>query len=227
MLAQLAPQKPNQVLLEAAVSQPAHPAGCSGASQKDSAEASLIRAAREGDLHAFNCLVLDHQDSLYGWVVSLVQDEALADDVTQAAFITAYEKINQFKGGSFRAWLFMIARNRSIDEMRRLKRRPALSLDAPAREAEEADSEWMISLADHKPLPEQVLEQSEQAWQIEQMLRQLPDISQQVLRLVDMEGMDYQEAANILGLPLGTVKSRLVRARLKLRDLLLHSGSYI
>ena len=186
--------------------------------QKRAAEARLVQAALDGDLSAFNCLVTAHQDPLYGWIYAMVKDDALADDLTQAALITAYEKLHTFRGGSFRAWLFTIARNRTIDEMRRKKRFPAFSLDAPF---EEEDPRSLLSfLADDHLQPEAALEQAEQAELIDDLLEALPEPARQVLRLVDMDGMDYQEAAEVLRLPIGTVKSRLTRARLKLREIM-------
>ena len=100
-------------------------------------EATLIHDAQEGDLSAFNLLVLGHQDNLFRWVFYLVHDVALADDITQATFVAAYEKMHTFRGRSFRAWLFRIARNRSYDEMRRRMRRPTVSLDADMRNEDE------------------------------------------------------------------------------------------
>jgi RNA polymerase sigma-70 factor, ECF subfamily len=189
------------------------PSGVDQANQSSEVIACLIQSALSGDLSAFNTLVEMHQDSLYGWVVSLVNDDALADDITQSVFITAYEKLSSFRGGSFRAWLFKIARNRSFDEMRWKKRHPSFSLD----EDPEDDQSLHSILPDHAPLPEDALIDAEQAGQIERMINRLPEVFQQVLRLVDMEGMDYQEAADVLDLPLGTVKSRVARARIKMR----------
>jgi RNA polymerase sigma-70 factor, ECF subfamily len=179
------------------------------------AENEWILFARNGDMDAFNCLVIRYQDSLYGWVVSIVNDEAQADDITQATFIAAYEKLHTYRSGSFKAWLFTIARNRSLDELRRRKRRPTLYLD----DAGEDDRDRLELLPDHAPTPEERLLASEQTERIERLLGSLPEMFQQVLRLVDMEGLDYQDTARVLNLPLGTVKSRLTRARLKLRGL--------
>jgi len=200
--------------------QPARHASGSGASPHRPAEADLIHRALERDLSAFNALVIMHQDGLYGWVLSLVGDEALADDLTQAAFITAYEKLASYRGGSFRSWLFAIARNRAIDAMRRQKRYPSLSLDA----ADEDDRNMYAILPDQALLPEEALEARQQAETIARLIQSLPEVFQQVLQLIDIEEFDYQEAADTLGLPLGTVKSRLARARLRMRTLLLETN---
>lgn len=185
-------------------------------------EMETIRAAQAGDLSAFNHLVGVHQDSIYGWVLSLVNDSDLAEDITQATFITAYEKLSIFRGGSLRAWLFTIARNRSFDELRRQKRRPILSLDNSPDSEEERD---LLSFLPGQDLrPEDIYEANEQAIAIDRMIARLPATFQEVIRLVDLEEMDYNEAASVLGLPMGTLKSRLARARLKMREMLLQSG---
>lgn len=184
------------------------------------AENGLIEAAKLGDLEAFNCLVLLYQDSLYWWVYSLVHDEAQADDIAQSTFITAYQKLQIFRGGSFKSWLFTIARNRSFDQLRQMKRRPSVRLDDPA----EDDRDRLELLPDVASLPEETLLAAEQAKLVEQMIHRLPDAFQQVIRLIDMEGLDYQDAAKILNLPLGTIKSRLTRARQKMRSLFELSG---
>lgn len=177
--------------------------------------AEWVEAAQFGSLSAFNHLVIMHQDRLFRWVCSLVIDEALACDITQSTFITAFQKIRTFRGGSFRAWLFTIARNRSFDELRRSKRCPSLSLDDPLEDGREL----LAIISDSAPLPEDVLVTKEQSTRIMQLLSLLPDAYQQVLWLIDIEELDYQEAADILSVPLGTIKSRLSRARLKLRHL--------
>ncbi len=181
----------------------------------EAAENDLIQAAVTGDLDAFNHLVILHQDSLYWWVFSLVKDEAQAEDITQLAFFSAYEKLHTFRGGSFKAWLFTIARNRSYDELRQKKRRPSFSLD----DAGEDDRDRFDLLSDRALLPEEALLAAEQSERIEQLLSSLPDVFEQVVRLIDIEGLDYQDVAKILDQPLGTVKSRLARARMKMRSL--------
>lgn len=179
-------------------------------------EADLVQAAQQGDLSAFNQLVMDYQDSLYGWVMSLVHEDALADDITQVTFVTAYEKILSFRGGSFRAWLFRIARNRSFDVMRRHKRHPSVSLDANLQE--EKESGLLSVLPSLAPSPEEALIQSEETGRLLRLVDNLPEPFRHALVLVDLHEMDYLEAASILDLPVGTVKSRVARARQKLRE---------
>jgi RNA polymerase sigma-70 factor, ECF subfamily len=185
-------------------------------------EASLVEAAQRGDLSAFNQLVLAYQDDLYGWVFSYVQDEETAVDITQQAFLTAYLKIHTLRDGSFRAWIFRIARNRSIDEFRYRRCHPMLRLDGEPQD-EEALGLLSILPAD-APLPEEAVIQSEQSESLLELLDSLPEHFRQVLQLVDVFEMDYQEAASVLNVPLGTLKSRLVRARLRMCELIEQSG---
>ena len=179
-------------------------------------ETGLIRAAQQGDLSAFNRLVLAHQDSLYGWVISLVRDETLADDITQSTFVTAYEKLATFRGVSLRAWLFRIARNRSFDMLRYQKRHPSVSLDDSMQD-EDAD-DLLAVLPSNDPSPEEAYIQAERTAWLMKLMDKLPAPFRQALELIDIFEMDYLEAASVLGVSLGTLKSRVARARLKLRE---------
>lgn len=181
-------------------------------------EASLVEAAQRGDLSAFNQLVIAHQDDVYRWVLSYVKDEQTAEDVTQQVFITAYQKIHTLRDDSFRAWIFRIARNRSIDEIRTRQRHPSVSLDSNPRDEEDVD--LLSVLPANDPSPEEAAIQAEQTGWLMQLLDELPEPFRQVIQLVDLYEMDYQEAAAVLNLPSGTLKSRLSRARLRLRTLM-------
>jgi RNA polymerase sigma-70 factor, ECF subfamily len=188
---------------------------------KKEEEGSLILAAKAGDLSAFNCLVLANQDRLYWWIASMIRDETLAEDLTQLVFITAFRKLDTFHGGSFSAWLFAIARNRCLDEIRRSRRHPLLSLDGEMKDEESGDEYDLISvIPGNDPLPEETVIQSEQAENLYRLLAMLPEPFRLAIELVDLHDMDYSEAAEVLHLPLGTVKSRVTRARRKLRELL-------
>jgi RNA polymerase sigma-70 factor, ECF subfamily len=178
-------------------------------------EANLIRSAQQGNLNAFNQLVLSYQNGIYGWVYSLVHDEDLAEDITQMTFVTAFEKMPAYRGGSYRAWLFKIARNRAYDVMRYNKRRPVVSLDDDPQDEEGRG--LMSILPANEPTPEEAYLDMERASWLQAMLNGLPDAFRQVIELVDLFEMDYQEAAEVLGIPVGTVKSRVARARVKLR----------
>jgi RNA polymerase sigma-70 factor (ECF subfamily) len=185
-------------------------------------EMRRIQAARTGDLQAFNDLIIPYQDGLFRWVYRMVGEQALAEDLTQSVFITAYEKLNTFRDGSFRGWLSRIARNRSIDEIRRRNSQRTISLNTAYYRND--GQELQDTLQSETLMPETTVEQKEQARAVRKVLDWLPEEYRQVLVLVDMDEMDYQEAADILGVPLGTIKSRVARARGKFRELAMESG---
>ncbi|MCS6835466.1 MAG: sigma-70 family RNA polymerase sigma factor [Anaerolineae bacterium] len=173
-------------------------------------EATLIRQAQAGNLEAFNALVLRHQDVVYNVVYRMLGDDASAQDVTQEAFISAYRKFASFQGGHFRAWVVRIASNQALDVLRRDKRRPAESLDDLADEGD-------LPLPDGGPTPEQALQSRELQRAIQQCLESLNPEQRLTLILCDVQGMSYQEVADSTNAQLGTVKSRLARARLAVR----------
>lgn len=181
-------------------------------------EISLIHAAQKGELDAFNRLVLAYQDIVYNQALRMLSDEDAAADAAQETFISAYRHIQDYRGGSFRAWLLRIVTNASYDALRRNQRRPTTSLEPLDDTGEEIESpHW---LADNSNLPEEKAEQRELASAISNCLQGLPDEFRAAVILVDVQGLDYSEAAQSLGKPVGTIKSRLARARLRLRDCL-------
>ena len=185
-------------------------------------ESDLIRYARQGDLEAFNSLVLTHQDSVYRQAHWMLGDPQAADDICQETFLRAYRKLSSFRDGSLRAWLLTIANRLCLDELRRRKRRPVLPLE-PAGEdgVEYIPPEWPI---DPAPSPEEQAEGAIQRQIIHQALARLSPEWRLIITLVDLQGYDYAQTAEILAIPLGTVKSRLARARSQLRHILLTSG---
>ena len=141
-----------------------------------------------------------------------------AQDATQEAFISAYRSMHSFRGGSFKGWLLRIVTNACYDELRRRKRRPTTPLEPLDDDDEEIESPHWI--ADPGETPEESTERQELSQAIQNCLEQLPDEFKAVVVLVDLQGVDYTEAASIMQTPLGTIKSRLARARLRLRDCL-------
>ncbi|MCW5874363.1 MAG: sigma-70 family RNA polymerase sigma factor [Anaerolineales bacterium] len=181
-------------------------------------EAALIQAAQAGDLDAFNRLVISYQTVAYNVAYRLVGDDATAQDATQDAFISAYRSLGSFKGGSFKAWLLRIVTNACYDELRRQKRRPQLPLEPVTPDGEDApDQDWM---ADPGESPEDLAERAELNTAIQRCLNQLDDEFRTAVVLIDVQGMEYGEVAEILKRPLGTVKSRLARARSRMQDCL-------
>jgi len=181
---------------------------------------ALVARAQGGDLPAFNQLVLRHQDALYSLSLRMLGSREAAEDATQEAFVRAYRRLETFRGGNFRSWLFTIVANISRDELRRRGRRPQLSLDRSRDDPDRAD----LDPADPDPLPDARAEQGDLRRVLESALLELPDDWRELVVLVDVHGLAYDEAAQSTGLPIGTVKSRLSRARGRLRDILRASG---
>lgn len=188
-------------------------------------EAELIQAARKGDLDSFNHLVLLYQDMVYNQAYRVMGERDVAEDATQDAFISAYRKLGSYRGGSFKAWLLRIVTNACYDELRRRQRRPTTPLMPLDDNLEEIESPpW---LTDPGETPEQAVERSELNRAIQECLDRLPIEFKVVVVLVDIQGMDYAEAARVIGKPLGTVKSRLARARLRIRDCMQAQGELL
>lgn len=179
-------------------------------------ENTLIESATDDNLEAFNQLVLKYQDLAFNHANALLQDTFLAEDATQESFIKAFQNINSFRGGSFRAWLMRIVTNTVYDMLRKSKRQPTQPLLPENENGEEIESvSW---LADPNASVQETIEQQEFASEIYQMLDELPEAYRSVLTLIDICEMDYTEVAQSLNIPLGTVKSRIARARLQMMD---------
>lgn len=181
-------------------------------------DAGLIRAAQQGDLDSFNRLVLAYQDVVYAQAYRMMGELPSAQDATQEAFISAFRSLRSYRGGSFKAWLLRIVTNACYDELRRRQRRPTTSLEPLDSNDEEIESPYW--LADDSELPDETLERNELGDAIQRCLDALPPEFRTVVILVDIQGMDYNEAAEVIRKPIGTVKSRLARARTRLRDCL-------
>jgi RNA polymerase sigma factor (sigma-70 family) len=177
------------------------------------AEEQLIQAARRGNLDAFNSLVLMHQDRVYNLTYRILGDEAHAADATQEAFILAYRHIRNFHTGCFFAWLYRIASNVCYDALRYQKRRPAVPFTQLTRVGDERE----FDLPAPDDSPETVAQRHELAELLQQHIGALPPDQRVVLVLSDVQGMTYREIADITRSNLGTVKSRLNRARTKMR----------
>ncbi len=181
-------------------------------------EEKLIAQAMDGDIDSFNDLVIKYQDMAFSLAARMLNDDAVAADVTQVAFISAYRNLQSFRGGSFRAWVMRMVTNSCYDELRRRKRRPTISLEPVNEDDEEIESpSW---LADSANSPEEEVERAELGQALQNCLTGLPDEFRSVVLMVDIEGLDYQEVSLAIGKPLGTVKSRLARARSKMRECL-------
>jgi len=188
-------------------------------------EVALISAAQNGDLTAFNRLVLAYQDLIFSLTYRMMGEVESAEDATQEAFISAFRNLRSYRGGSFKAWLMRIATNACYDELRRRQRRPTIPLEPINEEDEEIESPTWI--ADPGESPEQAAERLELNRAIQYCLENLPPDFRSVVILVDIQGLDYDEAAQAIHKPVGTVKSRLARARQRLRDCLQGVGELL
>ncbi len=180
----------------------------------DVSDASLIGMARNGDLDAFNRLAQRYERQIYNVSLRALGDVHMAEDVTQETLIRAYRGLAGFRGGSLRAWLLRIASNTCIDIFRSGRSRRETSLESLT---EESGVAW----ASPGPSPEDEAMTNELGREIQRGLLQLPHDQRIALVLVDVEGMSYQEASLAMSISSGTLRSRLSRARTKLRDYLL------
>jgi RNA polymerase sigma-70 factor (ECF subfamily) len=186
---------------------------------------ALLSRARGGDRGSFGQIVVLYQDRLYNAVVRLVGDRDEAAELTQEAFTRGLASLDTFRGeaGPY-TWLFRIAVNLSISRLRKVHRHRVFSLDRPASKNgqstrhEDQASGLMERVRESSPGPAAQLEQRERAEQVVAALGRIDPEYRAVLIMRDVEGFDYQQMADVLALPLGTLKSRLFRARIALRD---------
>jgi len=173
-------------------------------------DAQLVKAALAGDSGAFGTLVERHQDRLYNTLFRVLGCREDARDVVQEAFVQAFTKLSSFQGAAkFYTWLYRIGMNLALSQLRR--RRPTASVD---------DMKGRIGQepVDRQAGPDQTLAQNEQVETVQRALNLLGDEPRQILVLRELEGCSYDTIAEILSLPIGTVRSRLFRARLQLRE---------
>lgn len=188
-------------------------------------ESLLIEKAVRGDLDAFNQLVLTYQEMAFNLAYRIMADDAAAADVTQEAVISMYRKLEGYRGGSFKAWFMRIVTNACYDELRRKKRRPTIALEPETDDGETIESpSWLtdrgLSLED-----EMLNSQLEKA--IQHCLNNLDEKFKAVMVMVDISGQDYETVAEVIQTPVGTVKSRLSRARLKMQECLRGFGELL
>lgn len=182
-------------------------------------EAALIAAARQGDTQSFDQLVRLYQGAIYNLAYRILGDEEAASDATQDAFLSAYKAIGKFRGGSFKGWLLRIVTNTCYDQLRRKKRQPTTSSEAVYLDSAPP---WA-----QNEEPEEYALRQELGRIIQRGLATLPPEQRIALVLSDIQGLSYQEIAEVMGTSLGTVKSRLNRGRASLRDHLLAQGELL
>ena len=186
-------------------------------------ESKLINRAIQGNLDAFNKLVLIYQSVVYNTALRIMNDSEVADDLAQTAFISAWQHMDSFKGSSFKPWILRITINACYDELRRLRRHPSTPLEPVSAEDNE-ENEDAIWLIDPLEQPNVQSEKKETMEVVAECLQSLPEDYRVVMLLVDVQELNYQDAADIVNKPLGTIKSRLLRARLRMRACLKSKG---
>ncbi|HKB46739.1 MAG TPA: sigma-70 family RNA polymerase sigma factor [Ktedonobacterales bacterium] len=201
------------------------------ADDEQAAERALVEKGQRGDRAAFNRLVERHQSGAYALALRMVGDAEAAADITQDAFFAAYRALASFKGGSFRAWLYRIVSNGCFDHFRTQARRPTTSLEAALGDERDGESPGMGSgsrlpsaLIDASWDPEGIALRAEQIEQIEAALQKLAPEQRLALILSDIQGLSYEEIARVTNASLGTVKSRIARARGHMRGILARRG---
>lgn len=187
-------------------------------------EEALLTSASNGDLEAFNQLVLKYQNLAYNHAYALLGNPDLAEDAAQDGFIKAFQALRAFRGDSFRGWLLKIVTNSAYDQLRRSQRHPNQPLFPEDTNGEEMESaSW---LADPSASVEDTVEKNEFSRDIYKLLDELPEVYRSVITLIDINELDYAEAAQALKVPIGTVKSRLARARMQMQAKLKTSLGY-
>jgi len=184
------------------------------------ANALLVQKARQGDARAFEQLARDVERPLYRLAVRMV-GQVDAEDVVQDALLAAWRSLSSFEGSSFRAWIFRIATNRALDRLRSRRRHPELPLDPPAEEDD--DRSWAEPAAPGPELADLAADR-EALVVVEEALTTLPAEQRAALLLRDIEGFAYEEIAIITAVEIGTVKSRIHRGRLAVRNALVARG---
>jgi len=179
-------------------------------------EPAIIAAAQQGDLQAFDEIVSAYQELAYSVAYRILGNADAAMDATQEAFIRAFQGLSRYRGGSFKGWILRITTNCSYDQLRYKQRRPSTPID----DLVEDDEHSNILLAGEEE-PEAYTERQELGMAIQRALGVLPSDQRAVLVMSDIHGLSYNEISEAMQISVGTVKSRLSRARSKLRDYLL------
>ena len=180
-------------------------------------ERRLIESAQRGEVESFNALVRMYEGRIYNLCYRMLGDAESAADASQDAFLSAFRNLRSFRGGSFRSWVLRIATNTCYDVLRARKRRPTTSLD---NETDGEDDGSPLQIADGGESPDDFALRRELAAAIQHGLATLPEEQRIILILSDIQGLAYEEIAEITSTNLGTVKSRLSRGRARLRDVL-------
>jgi len=181
----------------------------------------IIKECQNGDLNAFEELVHKYQQKVYSLCYRFSGNYADANDLAQEAFIRVYHSIDKFHFKSaFSTWLFRVTSNVCLDEIRKKKRTHAVSLDSPM---DTGEGEFYYHLPDDRFNPEKLTERRDVQETVHQMIQKLPNDQRLTLVLREIEGLSYDELADVLDVSVGTIKSRLSRARQNLKEIMRHN----
>jgi RNA polymerase sigma-70 factor (ECF subfamily) len=185
-----------------------------------SSDEDLLSRFRKGQQEVFGILVRRYQRELYGYLRRYLGDPSLADDVFQATFLQVFVKANQYEEGRpVRPWLYTIATHQAIDAMRRVGRHPTVSLDQATTESGDGEVHSLIDLLQGREVdPFEQTQAEERRAVVRATVEKLPDFLKQVVLLAYYQGLKYRDIADILEIPVGTVKSRLHTALTKLHE---------
>ena len=185
-------------------------------------EAQIVRRVLEGDVNAFETLVVEYEKNVYAITQRMTGNSEDAADMTQETFIKAYNSLSSFRGDSkFSVWLYRIATNVCLDFLRSRSRKPTVSLSMEDDDGEETQ----LDIADESQSPEVLLERGLTRDAVRRGLNALPPDYRQILLLREIQGLSYEEISDVLDLEVGTVKSRIFRARKRLCAFLMEDGN--
>lgn len=185
-------------------------------------EAAVIQAVLDGDINAYELLVKEYEKNVYNLALRMVGNSEDAADMSQEAFIKAYNSLTSFRGDSkFSVWLYRIVSNVCLDYLRSRGRRQTVSLSTENDDGEDVE----IDIADETQSPERLLDRRLTRDAVRRGLAALPPEHRQILLLREIQGLSYDEIADALGIEAGTVKSRIFRARKKLCAFLIKDGN--
>lgn len=185
-------------------------------------EAAVIQAVLDGDVNAYEALVKEYEKNVYNLALRMTGNSEDAADMAQEAFIKAYNSLMAFRGDSkFSVWLYRIVSNVCLDFLRSRSRKQTVSLSTENDDGEEVE----LDIADETHSPEQLLDRSLTRDAVRRGLAALPPDHREILLLREIQGLSYEEIADVLGLEAGTVKSRIFRARKKLCSFLIKDGN--
>ncbi len=185
-------------------------------------EAAIVRKVLGGDANAFETLILEYEKNVYNIALRMTGNSEDAADMTQEAFIKAYNSLQSFRGDSkFSVWLYRIVSNVCLDFLRSKNRRPTVSLSVEDDDGEDAQ----LDVADESQSPELLLDRKLTRDSVRRGLDSLPPDYRQILLLREIQGLSYDEIAQALSLEVGTVKSRIFRARKRLCTFLIDDGN--